>query len=42
MMLITTDKKKTSFSIRTWLSYNKMVFREVVSNENEKNKSKNE
>ena len=39
--LVTTDKIK-SFSIRSWLSHNKMVFRGFASIGNETNKSKNE
>ena len=39
--LVTTNKKKKSFSIRTQLSHNKMISRKRISNRNEK-KRKNE
>ena len=40
--LATTDKKKKLISFKTQLSYNKIVFKEFVSNRKEKNKNKNE
>ena len=38
--LVTTEKKKKLFSVRTKLSCNKMVFRKFNSNKNEKIKVK--
>lgn len=39
--LVTTNKKKKSFSIRTQLSHNKMISRKRTSNRNEKKEKLN-
>ena len=40
--LVTTDKRRNQFSVRTYLSYNKLLFRKCDGNRDEKDKSKNE